>query len=379
MEISRFKLYELVSHSPLSKVAPSLGVSATTLATICREHDVPYPGSGYWTRKSLGQTVELEPLSLSPTSGEQQIHIEPAKRRAARTPTQIAGEPAVTSATPTHDTISPIKERLVSPHALIAKWITERERQRKEALASRDEWRIRTAPAPLSDLDRRRHRILDSLFRTLEAKGAKISEAEKGLLRVTIDGERIDFQVREKNKQVRIPPSDKRSSYLSQELVGTGKLVFAIRTYLRGSFNEEWRDTDRTPLEDQLSSIINRLFEGAEILKAWHLEQAKEEEERRQEAARQAERKRLAQLEEDRRQKLGELSQDWRTATLVRDFIAALKSRPLDDKKLIHGKTVAEWILWAEAAADALDLAQEGAEHLFEIIGNVGDQQRKWW
>src|SRR4030088_2529803 len=53
------ELYNLVSSSPLSKIAPSLSFSATALATICKEHEEPYPRSGYWTRKSLGQAVTL--------------------------------------------------------------------------------------------------------------------------------------------------------------------------------------------------------------------------------------------------------------------------------------------------------------------------------
>src|SRR5689334_1039166 len=88
MRISRFELYELVSKSPLSKVAPGLGVSATALAEICRAHNVPYPGSGYWTRKSLGQAVTLDPLPPEP--GEQAVKIEPSKPRARRTEKQTA-------------------------------------------------------------------------------------------------------------------------------------------------------------------------------------------------------------------------------------------------------------------------------------------------
>lgn len=370
MQVSRLKLYELVSSSPLSKVAPSFGISATTLAAVCREHNVPYPGSGYWTRKSLGQTVELEPLSPPFDSGDRQIHIEPAKPRRFHAKAQTTDEPKLTAQIPASSTESIVKERLVKPHPIIVKWIADRERRRREALASRNEWQIRTAP-PLSDIDHRKHKILDALFQSLEAKGAKISETEKGLLRATIDGEKIEFQLREKNKQVRIPPTDKRSSYLSQELVGTGKLVFAIRTYLRGSFNEEWRETDRDPLEHQLPRIIDRLFEGTKILKAWHIELAQQEEERRQQAALRAERERLARQEQNRREKLSELARDWRTANQIRDLVVSLKSKPFDDQKTIDGKTLSEWISWAEAAADVLDVTQNGVERLFEVISSV--------
>jgi hypothetical protein len=227
------------------------------------------------------------------------------------------------------------------------------------------------APAPLTDVDRRRHGILNKLFHALEGKGAKISEAEKGLLRVTIDDEKIDFQVREKNRQVRSSPENGQNSYRSQELIGTGKLVFAIRTYLRGPHNEEWTETDSSPLESQLPKMVERFFEGAKILKAWHVEQEQERERWRQEAARREERVRLAKQEENRRQRLGELAHNWRTANLIRDFIAEIKSKPFDAEKNVDGKTLAQWLVWAEATVATLDLTRHGPESLFSIIGSV--------
>ncbi|MCW2086245.1 UNVERIFIED_ORG: hypothetical protein M2193_008420 [Bradyrhizobium japonicum] len=223
----------------------------------------------------------------------------------------------------------------------------------------------------MSEIDRRRHAILDALFRTLEGKGAKIAEAEKGLLSVTIEGEKIEFQVREKSRQVKISSKDERSSYLSQELVGTGKLVFAIRTYLRGPHNEEWRETDNKPLESQLPRIVDRLFEGAQILKAWHAEREQERERWRQDAARRAERERLAKQEQKRRERLGELARDWRTAGEMRELLAVVKSKPFPSEAGIDGKSLADWMTWAEATADALDVTRDGAEGLFSVIASV--------
>jgi hypothetical protein len=371
MRISRLELYELVSKSPLSKVAPGLGISATVLAGICRAHNVPYPGSGYWTRKSLGQTVTLDPLPPEP--GEQPVEIEPSKPRGRRTetPTPDAIAQVPNSAEPATNAAIVVKERLTKPHPIIASWIADRERRRREAAASRDQWRIRNAPPPFSEIDHRRHAILDALFLALEGKGAKIAEAEKGLLSVTIDGEKIEFQVREKSRQVRISAQDNRSSYLSQELVGTGKLVFAIRTYLRGPHNEEWRETDTKPLESQLPRIVDRLLEGAQILKAWQHELEQERERWRQEAARRAERERLAKQEQKRRERLGELARNWLSAGQIREFLAVIKSKPFANETGIEGKSLTEWMAWAEAAADALDATRDGAEGLFSIIAAV--------
>ena len=74
MQITRSELYERVCSSPLSKIAPELGISGTALAAICKKHQVPYPGSGYWTRKSLGLPAEVPPL---PDGDNQVIDIAP--------------------------------------------------------------------------------------------------------------------------------------------------------------------------------------------------------------------------------------------------------------------------------------------------------------
>ncbi len=78
MQITRTELYERICGSPLSRVAPELGLSGTALAAICKKYDIPYPGSGYWTRKSLALPVELPPL---PVGDNQSITITPARPR----------------------------------------------------------------------------------------------------------------------------------------------------------------------------------------------------------------------------------------------------------------------------------------------------------
>lgn len=54
MQLKRSELYSRVCNAPLSKLAPEFGLTGTALAAVCRQHQIPYPGSGYWTRKSLG-------------------------------------------------------------------------------------------------------------------------------------------------------------------------------------------------------------------------------------------------------------------------------------------------------------------------------------
>ena len=62
MQLTRSELYNRVCEAPLSRLAPEFGLTGTALAAICRQHEIPYPGSGYWTRKSLGIAAELPAL-----------------------------------------------------------------------------------------------------------------------------------------------------------------------------------------------------------------------------------------------------------------------------------------------------------------------------
>lgn len=66
MRLSRLELYERVSALPLSKLAREFGITGTAMAAVCKKCQIPYPGSGYWTRKSLGLAAELPALPEAP-------------------------------------------------------------------------------------------------------------------------------------------------------------------------------------------------------------------------------------------------------------------------------------------------------------------------
>ncbi|MHC2251216.1 hypothetical protein ACVILK_000908 [Bradyrhizobium embrapense] len=252
-------------------------------------------------------------------------------------------------------------------HPIVAEWAEYQQEIRREYQQdpNDDRWKFHGPPKPISDTDLRLYRILSQLLRALEAKGAKISEQEKDI-RATIEGENIDFRIREICRQVRVFSKDRRSS--SSNLVGTGKLVLEIRTYLRGKHNEEWRETTSKSLDDQLPALVDRFLEGAQILKAWHREIQEREEEQRQAVAQREERQRQAKLELSRRQRLLDLTGDWRAAQELRAFIAALRSGPIEDNLEIQGKTIADWLAWADGVADDLDASRAGAAEAFRKI-----------
>ncbi|MDX8518720.1 hypothetical protein [Mesorhizobium dulcispinae] len=358
MEITRSELYRLVCEKPLSKVAPEFGISGTALSVLCKKHNVPYPGSGHWTRISLGMPVSIQPL---PPDEHETIEIPAAKPKR----TMVKAKPEEVK--PSDDGQVVVKQRLLKPHPIIAGWLEKRERHRRDR---RDPYG--REPPAWTELDRRRHRLLDATFKALEARGGSVSDSGNGNQCVAIDGEKIEFQIREKMRHSKVAVPDSEKLYYSRgfrtDLVGTGYLVFAIKTYLRGPYNEEYLESDRRPLEERLPRIIDRLFEGASILKAWHLEQEQEREKWRQEAARRAELQRLAEEEEERWSRFTAAATTWKTTQAVAQFITELEATPYADDDAVGGRSVREWLDWAKRKAAEQNPLGNGMSELFRRI-----------
>lgn len=313
----------------------------------------------------MGRPVEVQPLPAVPDESISQITIEPAKPRKTRSDKRADAE--ATSSSLRSD-VAALIDRPVKEHPIITKCIEDRERQRREALATRNEWAIKAAPPPITDVDRRRYSILSKLLRAIEAKGGVVSNAEKGNLQARIDAEAIEFQIREKQRQTRITETYGKHSFSKQKLVGTGKLAFSVLTYWPGHNSTEWKETDSITLDSKLPDMVERIFDGAQAVKAWNARRREEEEQRRGAAADRAERLRQAELERHRRQKLVDLSTDWQAATVVRDLVAVLRSKDLDQNQDVSGKTVAEWLAWADEVANDLDATRNGAVAFFSMI-----------
>src|SRR5689334_17543759 len=90
MQLTRVELYIKVCERPLSKIAPELRISGTALAAICKRYQVPYPGSGYWTRRSLGLPAELPTL---PVASDLAINIIPSAVKPRNKRTMEEGPP----------------------------------------------------------------------------------------------------------------------------------------------------------------------------------------------------------------------------------------------------------------------------------------------
>src|SRR5579859_7969834 len=60
--ITRAELYEKIWTTPVRKLSKEFGLSDVGLAKLCRRHNIPLPGRGYWARIQFGQKPTRLPL-----------------------------------------------------------------------------------------------------------------------------------------------------------------------------------------------------------------------------------------------------------------------------------------------------------------------------
>jgi hypothetical protein len=64
-EISRKSLFEMVGSQPMTKLAAQFKISDVALTKICRRHEIPLPGRGFWARVAAGQKLTRPELRLA--------------------------------------------------------------------------------------------------------------------------------------------------------------------------------------------------------------------------------------------------------------------------------------------------------------------------
>jgi len=195
--LTREELSRQVWEIPMSRLAKEYGLSDTGLAKICRRLDVPYPPRGHWAKKAAGKKVPSSTLPAPRADTPEQITITPA---AEPTPVAVPSPAMKSSMDAVRASLEiSVPDRLLRPHKVVAGWIADYERRVQEARRQRDPWAQKHwKPTPFGDLDRRRHRILDALFKELERKGGAVGENDRKELYVEVNGERIELTVMER-------------------------------------------------------------------------------------------------------------------------------------------------------------------------------------
>ena len=392
MQVTRLELHKRVCERPLSKVAPELGISGTALAAICKRYQVPYPGSGYWTRKSLGLPAELPTL---PEASDEIIDILPpvVKPRRKRTMEEGAARkprPVAKSRRPVrHPVLVGAEEHLrktrevkngefLRPYKRILPDLISSEAALPRALS--------IANALYLALDERGYRVqiapaADNLLRIhvreqeVERKDRKYGRYYSGsiwapdrptvfyidtvpvALAITEMTERVTMRYfngdyhREDSKLIRSAKSWQLThSWTTEQDMPCGRFRIVAYSAKKGvDWSRSWQETEQRSLESLIPEIVEALAASkADLQRLMEAEDAaeeqrkKEQKERWERYEREEDARKTAQALSDSRQQLAEIIEKWGRAITIERFFAdaaeRLKSADDDRRQRLEGR-----------------------------------------
>ncbi len=377
--MTREELYNAVWTAPMSRLAEDYGISGNGLAKICDREDIPYPPRGYWAKHAVGKEPKRTPLPKSSSAHSITIRPTPSPPPPIELPLEVKQQADEARAS---EAALAVPERLLRPHAVIASWLAEHEEKKRRARSERDPWRRDLySPSEFTEMDRRKHRILDALFKAIERQGGKVKQEERGVLFAEVLGEKVEFQVREKLKQERRPLTDDERRWRSsgangwkKELVPTGRLIFEIKTWQwpRG-LPSQWLESEKQPMEGMLPDILATFVAAGPLLVQQRKDREAAERERQLAEQRRYEEQRRRKRDANRWRRFRELAQDWHELAAVRDFLTVLRSMDTTSAAEIDGRSVEEWIAWAEEWLQRADPTADGIGGVFKQVAEVTD------
>lgn len=353
--VTRQDIYELVWKKPLTHLAEEFGLSDQRLARLCEREDIPRPPPGYWSKLAVGKRAGAKPPLPAGQRGADAIVFR-ASDLAERPMTPKSQVEQLKVELPTVR----ISDRLMQPHPIVA----ERIAARKKEIRSRAEYYDRGSRewkkvAPFDGADRRLLCVLNAICQTLDAHGVAVEHNGRGQLTARSGLDAIIFQLRYRMKRVKIstgpnewhaPPAP-----MPHNLESIGDLIFEVTSWMPAGFRHKWREGPTYRLEQHASDIVATIITALPAIAAER--EAREERARLYEMRAQQQREQEAQrrLDRNRFRRLAEHAEAWRTTSLVRRFVAAVRETDLDMGAMIEGKTIAQWLIWAEVAVDRHD------------------------
>lgn len=391
IKMSRQQLYDEIWEISVSGVAKKYNLNYGRLIETCRRENIPFPSSGYWTRRNMGKDVSGD-LVLLPESETQEVDLLLNGVRIPKVSTQEEGQNVDTKPRePLHNIddhfynqlllFLPIEERKKvidkasslqvnsdgKLHPVLVQYKQSIElynKQLKEA-QSREYYNPRVhnpkeKPKYISDVSnegmKRVIAILDVLFKAIESLGGQINYDLSMKIKkdsVTVDfAESQDKVKHELTKQearelVKYNDAIKYHHYASKPQIrqydhvynGKLRIVFGDHKYIRDKANEK--------LEDCLGDILIAIYEKAEEKRIAREQREEAQRKREEEWRRQEAIKQRKELEITKTKELVNIVQDYMLAYDIRAYIAAVENS--------NGEIDKDWIEWAKRKADWYD------------------------
>jgi hypothetical protein len=373
-KLTREDLYRQVWETPLQHLAAQYGITGNGLAKICDRLNVPYPYRGYWAKKAANKPVKRLSLPALKNSTPAEVTIAPSSpRRLLPTQSlpqmlQVKYDEAKSKAAKAR-----VPANLRKPHAVIANWIADHAKR----VADARRFGMSFSPPRLTELDRRRHLILDTLFKELEVRGYKIKAEQYRDAWLEIGKQRVEFKLTERVRQIRrrLTDQEKRESGYQnqewrQERVSTGLLTFKITTPLTAGVPVQWIDDPHAQLEEKIDEIIAVFDLAVPILKEKRRIAEEAERKRHEEERLRYEKQEKQKQDRNRWRRFMELAKQWQSASVARAFLALLEELPATTGEF-GGRTHAEWLQWVREELDVFDPSKYESGDIWESLASV--------
>ena len=364
--LTRRELYDLVWATPMHRLCADFGLSDRGLAKICERFSVPRPPRGYWAKLEAGRKVSKTPLPQVSDNPEKKIDIRPAPPAPAPSEAEIRANEIVKDI----GAVS-IPENLRGLHPVVAKWVNDhaedQAERRRERRGSRDGWYYRTLRADLTERDKHRFRVTSAFLRALEAAGGAVESGElRGKLKLKASGEIVECAIVEKMKRKLLASQDEKSwtawpEHHNSGLTSSGYLRFKTTSW--GLPGKDLVESDQQSAEILIARFVGVVMAAGPLLRQRRIDREEQEARWREERAARAEQERLARIDEARWAQFRQFAKDWEECVRIRAFMAALAARATNEQTA-DGKTIAEWLLWAETKIEKLDPLSRPAARL---------------
>lgn len=389
IKFERKKLYDEIWEISLTGVSKKYGLNYTKLVQACKENSIPYPSSAYWTKKNMGLDFLNDIIEL-PKSEVKEVEI-PLKVSGVLIDSKVSDKDKFVTEFNLLSFLSDEEKRKVAEiiydlnidnykknHKVITEYKNKKKEERREERKANyfnPYYNIQNYVEKgyfenISKFEKDRcMKILSAIYYAIEELGGEVNKD----FSLTIRDEHVELEIEELKDQVKheltkeeakqlLEYEDRKKlfTYASKpnirkyDYVHNGKLkiTYGNRKYIR--------ETDKVKLEDKLGDIIIKLYEQSEEVKAERLareerERIYQEEEERKEKIRNSKKNEVQKVKE-----LLNLSEDYRIACEIRNYINAISSQDNLSNEM------KDWIKWANKKADWFDPIIDGED---DILG----------
>lgn len=381
--LEREKLYEEIWNIKMKDLAKSYGISEASLRKYCRQLNVPFPQSGYWTKVRNGSNPKR--IALPNFYGDNKIVIQRYEYNKKTTYNKDdrlkhMEEDEKNKVLEFCNNIK-VPEKLYKPHLLLKeiKFYSDNRDMLRDGRAKNIDLKVS------NELRSRAIRLMNTILKNLEALGFHIKSKDKDT-RICIGKEEVKIGLKEKLVRVEHIKTDKDSYWSpAYDYKYSGELTLFIDDY--EAPRKKWRDLSNKKLEEMIGDFIITVIDTAEIIRVKKEERAREDEVRRQQ---EIEKRKLKKRQEYDMKKIDELkvcAENYILSVKMEEYIRELEkgiTNIIDNEKRDNVCSYIEWarekIEWLNPINQKHDelLGKKYNDNLYDVKFQDSDDEC-WW